>query len=96
MFVASGPVATAAFGLAGAVFFVGGLLLLSVGILGEYIGRIYDEVRNRPLSLISQVHRPQVSIETETGTIEVPVGSYGVAAGSLAMQAVNYQEQDAA
>jgi polyisoprenyl-phosphate glycosyltransferase len=96
MFVASGPVATAAFGLAGAVFFVGGLLLLSVGILGEYIGRIYDEVRNRPLSLISQVHRPQVSIETETGTIEVPVGSYAVAAGSLAMQAVNYQEQDAA
>jgi dolichol-phosphate mannosyltransferase len=96
MFVASSAVATAAFGLAGAVFFVGGLLLLSVGILGEYIGRIYDEVRNRPLSLISHIHRPQVSIETETGTIEVPVGSYGVAAGSLAMQAVNYQEQDAA
>jgi len=96
MAAATGPVATAGFGLASAIFFVGGLLLLSVGILGEYIGRIYDEVRNRPLSLISQVHRPQVSIETETGTIEVPVGSYGVAAGSLAMQAVNYQEQDAA
>jgi len=95
MFVAPSAVATAAFGIASAVFLVGGLLLLSVGILGEYIGRIYDEVRNRPLSLISQVHRPQVSIETETGTIEVPVGSYGVA-GSLAMQAVNFQEQDAA
>jgi len=95
MLVTSTPVATVGFGVASAIFLVGGLLLLSVGILGEYIGRIYDEVRNRPLSLISQVHRPHVSIETETGTIEVPVGSYGVA-GSLAMQAVNYQEQDAA
>jgi glycosyltransferase involved in cell wall biosynthesis len=95
MIVAPSAVATVGFGVASAIFLVGGLLLLSVGILGEYIGRIYDEVRNRPLSLISQVHRPQVSIETETGTIEVPVGSYGVA-GSLAMQAVNYQEQDAA
>ena len=95
MIVAPSAVATVGFGVASAIFLVGGLLLLSVGILGEYIGRIYDEVRNRPLSLISQVHRPQVSIETKTGTIEVPVGSYGVA-GSLAMQAVNYQEQDAA
>jgi len=94
MIVAPSAVATVGFGVASAIFLVGGLLLLSVGILGEYIGRIYDEVRNRPLSLISQVHRPQVSIETETGTIEVPVGSYGVA-GSLAMQAVNYQEQNA-
>src|ERR1700756_710316 len=32
----------AGFGIASAVFFVGGLLLLSVGVLGEYIGRIYD------------------------------------------------------
>lgn len=96
MLLAPSGVATAGFGLASSVFFVGGLLLLSVGILGEYVGRVYDEVRNRPLSLISQVHRPQVSIETDMGTIEVPVGSYGVQGTSLAMQAVNFQEQDAA
>jgi polyisoprenyl-phosphate glycosyltransferase len=96
MIAASSTVATAAFGLAAAVFFVGGLLLLSVGILGEYVGRVYDEVRNRPLSLISEVHRPQVTIETEIGTIEVPLGSYAVPNGSLAIQAVKYQEQDAA
>ena len=97
MLVTPSAIATAGFGLASAVFFVGGLLLLTLGILGEYVGRVYDEVRNRPLSLISQVHRPQVTIETEAGTIEVPIGSYGVATGSLAtMQAVNYQEQDAA
>ncbi|HEY1578660.1 MAG TPA: glycosyltransferase family 2 protein [Terracidiphilus sp.] len=89
-------VAVAGFGLASIIFFVGGLLLLSVGILGEYVGRVYDEVRNRPLSLVSQIHRPQVTLETELGTIEVPVGSYGVANGALAMQAVKFQEQDAA
>jgi polyisoprenyl-phosphate glycosyltransferase len=96
MVPASSTIATAGFGVASAVFFVAGLVLLTLGVLGEYIGRIYDEVRNRPLSLVSEVHRPQVAIETEVGTIEVPVGSYGVPSGSLAMQAVKYQEQDAA
>jgi dolichol-phosphate mannosyltransferase len=96
MILTSSAVSTAAFGIASAVFFVGGLLLLSVGILGEYIGRVYDEVRNRPVSLISEVHRPRLTIETEAGSIEVPVGSYGVPNGSLAMQAVRFSERDAA
>jgi len=96
MIAASTTVATVGFGIASAVFFVGGLLLLSVGILGEYIGRVYDEVRNRPVSLISEVHRPQITIETESGAFDVPVGSYGVPNGSLAMQAVRFSEQDAA
>lgn len=53
----STSVSAAALGVAGAVFFAGSLLLLSLGILGEYMGRVYDEVRNRPLSLVSRVHR---------------------------------------
>ena len=44
-------------GVASAVFFVGILLLFALGILGEYVGRIYDEVRDRPLSLINNVLR---------------------------------------
>lgn len=44
------------YGVAAAVFLVGGFLLLSVGVLGEYLGRVYDEVRSRPLSIINKIY----------------------------------------
>jgi glycosyltransferase involved in cell wall biosynthesis len=42
------------------VLFMGGVQLICIGLLGEYIGRIYDEVKNRPLFLVKQVHRVSV------------------------------------
>jgi dolichol-phosphate mannosyltransferase len=44
------------YALLAAVFLMGGFMFLCVGVLGEYVGRVYDEVRGRPLSIIRKVY----------------------------------------
>jgi len=69
MLLSKSPVETAGLGVASAVFFVGGLLLLCLGVLGEYLGRVYDEVRNRPLSIIDTVYRSPAVLPSQLGIV---------------------------
>jgi dolichol-phosphate mannosyltransferase len=76
MLLSGTAAAIAGFGVGSAVFFVGGLLLLCLGVLGEYLGRVYDEVRNRPLSIINRVYRTQTMLAPQVGMIAVPGDNY--------------------
>jgi undecaprenyl-phosphate 4-deoxy-4-formamido-L-arabinose transferase len=50
-----GPEAEGVFSLFGVVFFFIGLALFGIGLLGEYVGRIYAQVRERPRYLVEAV-----------------------------------------
>jgi predicted Rossmann-fold nucleotide-binding protein len=56
------------------------------------VGRVYDEVRNRPLSLISQVHRCQVKISSQAGMIALP-GGYGTVGEAYAISDDAYSDK---
>ncbi|NTV13082.1 MAG: glycosyltransferase [Desulfobulbaceae bacterium] len=50
-----GPEAEGLFTLFGIAFFLIGITLFGIGLLGEYVGRIYTQVRKRPRFLVRQV-----------------------------------------
>lgn len=56
-----GPEAEGLFTLFALVFFMIGITLFGIGLLGEYIGRIYQQVRHRPRYLVEAVLESQES-----------------------------------
>lgn len=50
------------------IWFLGGLLLLSVGTVGLYLGKVFVEVKHRPLTVVRRIHRQESRDAAEVAT----------------------------
>lgn len=58
------------------VTFLGGLQLLAIGIMGEYVGRTYIESKRRPVFVVDEVLHPGMQSRSGAQLTSVPVSRY--------------------
>jgi undecaprenyl-phosphate 4-deoxy-4-formamido-L-arabinose transferase len=63
-----GPEVEGVFTLFAIMFFVLGIVLFGLGVVGEYIGRIYQEVRKRPRFVVKHVLEAGSEIKAKSPT----------------------------
>lgn len=52
--------------IAASIFFLGGIQLLSIGVLGEYLARVFSEVKKRPLYIVEQHQKHDAKAQQPT------------------------------
>ena len=82
-----GPEAEGVFTLFGIAFFLIGMALLGLGVVGEYVGRIYEQVRQRPRYTVAAVleeDAPELLTAQRTAALPPPAVTHTETAGGSA------------
>jgi len=59
------------------IYLLGGVQILCLGVIGEYLGKLYAESKARPRYLIEEITRPEVAMSAEGETIGTTGGCVG-------------------